>query len=226
MKRKGFFMSVIGVDGKVTARVIDQDDRVGKGEAQCREGDEFNPVIGAVIAVCRAFGKPARDTCLLVAKTIAAARGAGKAKFEPDMTNIPVFKAKLGRAVLTANPVDFAEVRSFGVMGTPTKFKDVNGQPLFVGDLVIISRLEGCTRTGKKWVEMPGLHLVVDEDSDCEASKGQYIMGMCDACNAETGKKDRRFRVRKVKGWKLLEFGENHDGVVVTWDGSVEVDLD
>ena len=239
------FKTVVVVVGEkekeVLASYFGPDGKVHKGKARCAAGDDFRPEIGAVIALCRAMGAEPALTCFDVmdayakqsardVEKAAAAEAAAKSSVKVktpkpqshEVKGTPVGKLKGGHGIL--KPVggfavmDPSEARSYGVMGTPTKFFDKDGKMLSVGDLVTVDVLQGDVRTGRKWVPVPDLAFVVDEDSDDPVSKGQYIMGAMSACNPKTGKIDGKFRIRKVKSWKEVEVGEVHQDLRVTWE--------
>ena len=229
---KTLVVCVDGKDGRTVASCLGSDGEVVRGKARCAEGDEFKVEIGAIIALCKALGvspvKACFDVMNVYAKDSAAAVERAKAKETEshvknvkakakvkvskvkvaDLQGVPVGKVKRGHCVL--KPVGIFEDNTvdYGVMGTPTKFYDMNGKELWVGDLVTVDVREGDERTGKHWKAVPGLTFVVDERSDNPVSKGKYIMGMMSACNDKTGKIDKRFRVRKVKNWTEVEIGE------------------
>ena len=227
-KEKEVFASFFGPDGKVH-----------KGKARCAAGDSFRPEIGAVIALCKAMGVEPARTCFDVMDAYAkqsardvekaaaaevAAKGSVKVEVPKphDVKGTPVGKLKGGRGILRFvdgfAAMDPSKARSYGVMGTPTKFFDKDGEMLSVGDLVTVDVLQGDVRTGRKWAPTPDLAFVVDEDSDDPVSKGKYIMGAMSACNPKTGKIDGKLRVRKVKSWKEVEVGEVHQGLRATWE--------
>ena len=84
-----------------------------------------------------------------------------------------------------------------GKIGTPTKMKDITGQPLFVGDVVeLISK-------GKR---ICGNKYIAEDDG-----KG-FVMGIDDCCSAD-GTIDDGWVVIKRKGYEELENGEEHDGI-------------
>ena len=77
----------------------------------------------------------------------------------------------------------------YGIVGTPTKYKDVYGRPLFVGDVVEIENA------------FISLQFVGEDDID-----GAYILGIQKACDPKTG---------TVRDWKIklvTPFTEVKDG--------------
>lgn len=213
-----------------TAWLFDGDHGVKIGKATCREGDDFKPEIGAVIALCKVLGVNVADTCYAVLATMAEKVGRKHLKKITVAKTTATREAKgkqLGQiktGVVKLQPTGMLKgaakfVRNLGVVGTPTPFKDCNGKPLFVGDLVTVDRLTGTVREGRTWEPYPGLHFVVCEDSDNERSKGMYIMGLLDGCSDKKGKIDGRFKVRLAKSWKAVELGEEHDYVTPVWEG-------
>lgn len=231
MKRRD--IAVIAQDGRRTyARVIGPDG-IKSGEANCHVGDTYRPEIGAVIALCRAYEthpeKVAYDVMDVFAKDKAEkATGNGCVagcetpvrkhnERKKNMKGTPAHIArKEGKLHLTA----FGE--GMGRPGTPTMFKDANGKVLFVGDLVTVKVLSGEVRTGRKWVDAPGLTFVVDDESDDAKCRGQYIMGLLSGCNEKTGKIDGHFKVYLAKRWQEVEVGEEHHSVKLEWEGEAD----
>lgn len=60
--------------------------------------------------------------------------------------------------------------KCYGTVGNPTRYKDINGRPLFVGDIVEI-----------KNAPISPLHFV------CEDEDGAFISGIKNSCNSELG---------------------------------------
>lgn len=84
-----------------------------------------------------------------------------------------------------------------GKIGTPTKMKDITGQPLFVGDVVeLISK--GKRICGNKYI------------AECDG-KG-FVMGIAGCCS-DDGTIDDNWIVIKRKGYKELKNGEEHDDI-------------
>ena len=239
-------VAVVCVDDKqkvTLASCFYRDGTVRRGKAKCVEGDTFRPEIGAIIALCKAMGvKPAKacfetmNTCAkseakrlekakvketqarALAQTKVSKVKVGKVKVDPeDLKGMTVGQVKRGRCRLSSADT----LEDYGVMGKPTKFYDRNGERLFVGDLVTVDVLNGDVRTGQKWVAVPGLNFVVDEQSNDPITRGAYIWGMCNGCDPKTGKIDKRFKVKKVKDWKQVEIGEANYGVKVVWEDEV-----
>lgn len=220
---------------------------VRKGSTRRHVGDTYDPVVGAGIALARAYGTDPMGLAerLLdlylgheyrsAVKQYVAEHGKPEKKRLPvvkiesapkrkyDLDGMPCGKVRVGRVKLqltgTAVNDDKGHTEHMGVMGTPTKFKDNNGRELHVGDLVTLETLTGTVRGGRKWKAVPGLHFVVDEHSDLPESKGQYIMCMLSGCNDKTGKLDGRTRVTLAKTWKEVETGEVHDFIKAVWEG-------
>lgn len=214
-------IAVVARDGRKTYARVFSSEGISSGEANCHAGDKFKPVIGAVIAMCRAYEEHPEKVCYEVMETFAREKAEAKEKAEHakkrvSMDKIPAGRVKKGRLFLSIG------VEDMGKPGTPTMFKDMRGKSLFVGDLVTVQVLIGDVRYGRKWQDVPGFSFVVDEQSENEQSKGQYIMGMLAACNDKTGKIDGRFRVRLAKRWQDVEVGEKHGIVKLCWtdDGS------
>ena len=82
----------------------------------------------------------------------------------------------------------------FGEISTPTKMKDIAGEPLFVGDVV-----ELISKTTRTWKHE---YIVGNDD------KG-FVMGIAGSCSAD-GTIDNDWIVIKQKSYEELENGENH----------------
>jgi hypothetical protein len=221
-------IAVVARDGRKTYARVFSSEGISSGEANCHAGDKFKPVIGAVIAMCRAYEEHPEKVCYEVMETFARDKAEAKAKAKAEHEGEPVRKKRVSMDKMPAGGVKkgrlflSTDVEDMGKPGTPTMFKDMRGKSLFVGDLVTVQVLTGEVRYGRKWEDVPGFAFVVDEQSNKEQSKGQYIMGMLAACNDKTGKIDGRFRVRLAKRWQDVEVGEEHGIVKLCWadDGS------
>jgi hypothetical protein len=90
--------------------------------------------------------------------------------------------------------------QSFGVLGTPTRYVDVDDQPLFVGDVVEL------------WFRG-------DEPTDpaiiVRAHVKSFVMGIENSCNDKTGDMGR-WRVRKMQSFINLPIGYNMRSLTVT----------
>lgn len=227
MKDKNYVAVLTGLNGETNATVMDGVASLRHGSARCAEGDEYKAEVGAVIALCRAMGAGVASTCNAVLDAMKRRdehyKNKGKSTIKvskvkvtpPDMTGVQVGMARVGHGVLRTFAVD---QRFMGRMGKETKFVDRRDKRLHVGDLVTVDKLVGEVRTGRKWDAVPGLHFVVDADDSEPESKGQFVMGLLTACNETTGKIDGKYRVKLVKTWKEVEFGETHDGIRVEWE--------
>lgn len=90
--------------------------------------------------------------------------------------------------------------KHYGVVGKPTLYKDAVGRPLFVGDVVeTVDRDDGASY---------GNHYVVEDSTD-----GQFVMGICCACDAKTGGIALGWKVLRVRKYSELEAGEAHSGI-------------
>lgn len=221
-------IAVVARDGRKTYARVFSSEGISSGEANCHAGDKFKPVIGAVIAMCRAYEEHPEKVCYEVMETFAKDKAEAKTEGKSKSNDAPVRKKRVSMDKMPACRVKKGKLffstglENMGTPGTPTMFKDVNGKSLFVGDLVTVQGLVGEVRYGRKWEDIPGFAFVVDEKSNKEQSKGQYIMGMLSACNDKTGKIDGHFRVRLAKRWQDVEVGEKHGIVKLCWadDGS------
>ena len=86
------------------------------GRAKCDDNDTFDPVVGAIIALSRAYGVHPTKAAYKVLQVMSAV--------PKETTSLKI--------------VD-REGRSYGIPGTPTLFKDKKGARLCVGDKVKVS---------------------------------------------------------------------------------------
>lgn len=95
--------------------------------------------------------------------------------------------------------VEVKDGRDYGICGTPTKFKDKNGEPLFVGDVVdVFNPLGHCV----------GDSIVVESAlSYADGKVKQFVRGIEIACNDKTGK-IKGWKVEKVKSYKDCKAGD------------------
>ena len=82
----------------------------------------------------------------------------------------------------------------YGKIGTPTKMKDIAGQPLFVGDVVELIE-NGKSVHGHKYI--------------VEYYDKHFVMGIINDCD-DNGKISDRWVVIKRKGYEELENGEEY----------------
>lgn len=85
---------------------------------------------------------------------------------------------------------------NYGIVGTPTKYKDENGRPLFIGDTVSIERNE-----------IISIQFVVDN------GKSQFVYGILESCN-DDGTIDR-YNVTLVKPFTELVVGDTIGSISV-----------
>ena len=91
-----------------------------------------------------------------------------------------------------------------GKIGTPTKMKDITGQPLFVGDVVeLISKGE----------RICGNKYIAEDDG-----KG-FVMGIAGCCS-DDGTIDDNWIVIKRKGYEELKNGEMHGSITAILEES------
>lgn len=82
---------------------------------------------------------------------------------------------------------------NYGTIGDTTPYKDIKGEPLFVGDAVKIIYSE----TGGKFKT----YLVKTE------TDGAFVMGIQQSCNSETGE-IKYWQVTKTKSFEDIKGGE------------------
>lgn len=85
---------------------------------------------------------------------------------------------------------------NYGIVGTPTKYKDENGRPLFIGDTVSIERNE-----------IINIQFVVDN------GKSQFVYSILESCN-DDGTIDR-YNVTLVKPFTELVVGDTIGSISV-----------
>lgn len=96
--------------------------------------------------------------------------------------------------------------KCYGVLGTPTKFRDCNGEPLFVGDFVELIEHGN---------EVPSTrNFVVDLSGE------QFIMGIRGACDGVLGV-TRGWYLRKNLSFKTIPTSFSHEYLRVVDAGSV-----
>lgn len=118
---------------------------------------------------------------------------ASKAAFSKIKKTEPVFVPHLMYAELGD---------SVGDLGTPSPFKDDEGNELYVGDVVEVSSKEG---TNDKKI----LTFV------CLEENGEFfVMGIQASCNSDAGVIDERWRVKKVRDHTAVLDGEKHNFAV------------
>ena len=85
----------------------------------------------------------------------------------------------------------------YGKIGTPTKMKDIAGQPLFVGDVVEVT---------EKGIETCWNRYIVEDCDKC------FVMRMKSDCDVD-GTIDDDWVVIKRKSYEDLENDEEHGGI-------------
>lgn len=95
--------------------------------------------------------------------------------------------------------VNVEDGRDYGICGTPTKFKDKNGEPLFVGDVVEIIDPNGhCVGDGT----------VVESALSYAGGKiKQFVRGIERLCKDKTGE-IKGWKVERVKSYKACKAGD------------------
>lgn len=185
----------------------------GKAQFSAAENQDYDPLIGAVIAMARAYGKDPTAVALKVLKVFSAipqppvrtVAAAGLEQRVNDLAEQVDFlndwctsltdrcdelaakvepKKKIRQLVIRDMSGEF-----YGVVGTPTKFKDSKGNDLYVGDRVVIR--------GKNGKGIPSESLMVETKED-----GAFPMGLLGAAQAmpEGGRLDSYWLVDRVDG--------------------------
>lgn len=153
-----------------------------------RTGDDgYDPLIGAMIAMARAYGRHPTEVAYKLLRLFSVVP-----EEDQEETGKPAAK---WRIMSKWNGF-------FGEVGKPTKFKDRDGVPLCVGDKVSV--------VGPSGYEPGSLNWVVETKED-----GAFIMGICAACDPRTGTISQGWEVTWVESYKELRPGdEGHHGVL------------
>lgn len=141
-------------------------------KSTCGENDTFDIEKGIAIAIAKKYLGSAGEFKRLVEKAVIV----GEEKKEL-------------RLVLGAS--------DFGKVGTPTKMKDKDGKPLFVGDVVEIEH------------SVAAKEFVVETILD-----GKFIMGIAWDCDKITGE-IKEWTITKIKDWKEAKVGDNVNSIKV-----------
>jgi len=92
---------------------------------------------------------------------------------------------------------------NYGVVGEETKYKDVVGRKLCVGDVVELFDECGMSR---------GNRFVVRTSAGLNENKS-FIMGIAGDCNDQTGKISYGWKIFKTRGYETLKHGEVIGGI-------------
>jgi len=90
-----------------------------------------------------------------------------------------------------------------GTVGVETKYKDVVGRKLYVGDVVELFNSEGMS---------VGLKFISEGNDGTDKSK-QFVMGISGCCNGETGEIKGGWKIFKTRGYETLKHGEVIGGI-------------
>lgn len=155
------------------------------GTATCSKLDEYDPMVGAMIAFARAHGA---DPTAAAYKVLQA--------FSKIPTEESAPTPKKLRLVFSSTGGPYGE------LGAPTPYKDKDGVPLYVGDQVEIRHVDDPK-------PLFDLHAVVKTPVD-----GPFVMGILSDCDTETGKV-KGWELTRVKSWKELKPGDKvHGGYI------------
>ena len=112
-------------DGRETLALVG----AAVGRATCCEGEEFDPLTGAIIALARAYGVNPTAAAMRVLEVLSAVK-----KDEPKLRIVDKYGMDYGR------------------VGDPTPYKDANGVELRVGDVVRLKNLKSGRVYPPRWV--------------------------------------------------------------------------
>lgn len=84
----------------------------------------------------------------------------------------------------------------YGEVGTPTNYKDINGEPLFVGDVVTASK------DGKGDWECTIVRANLPNGVKC------FVHGLIHYCDDKTGTVGNGWQILKKRSWQEIENGE------------------
>ena len=191
---------IIKSDGKtVTATMGGK-----KAEANCNPDDTFDLHTGAKLALERLFKeedvKPSTNEkyedafCWLLKDIFKYVLESEKAAEQKEKEFVPYIHGPMNEC--------------YGTIGTPTKYKDKFGKPLFVGDIV-----ELYDKKIKKIHEAP----IVEADGK------QFVMGIEIACNGETGAIEGSWKITKKYDFSEVEDGKELIGLVYVKNKKTEV---
>lgn len=147
------------------------------GKAVCDDHDDYDPLTGAIIAMARAYGQNPTTAAYKVLQVLSAI---------PDKEPEPEKSKAFGLVNKFGWP--------YGVLGTPTKYKDRKGTPLCVGDTVRVKSKRFGSVTSSWVVETP--------------EEGAFIMGLGFSCDGETGVIDSEWEITWDKSYKELKPGD------------------
>lgn len=152
-----------------------------KTVAKCSKDDTFDKQTGLLICLAKhAYGHCLRLDSLL--KDIA-----------PPTSNNKRLELQL---IPPLNPLQDSH---FGIVGTPTPYKDCYGKKLRVGDVVRISSSKRCI-TAIEFV--------------CRESAKPFVMSIADCCNPDNGK-IKNFTIELVTPYEQVTPGTTHGFITV-----------
>lgn len=158
------------------------------GVSVCSEHDEPDFLTGAIIAMARAYDIDPTTAAYRVLKAFSQVPETEEDDGDPSGLRL----------------VSGYSGEPYGVPGKPTAYKDVNGTPLFVGDTVLVKH-----KNARRWIKQP--HIVVENRGD-----GQFVMGICNACDPKTGSTGD-WLVEWKQSWKELAADQKYN------DGAIKV---
>ena len=155
-----------------------------KTVVKCQPNDEYNAETGLLMCIAKKhFGNTGNFNEVFK-------------KWIPDY-KAPAEDPKPRNRYLYSNFLFINE--RLGVPGEPTPYIDSEGNSLFVGDVVRVSR-DGETVNESSFV--------------CRKKEKPFVMGILDRCDEKNGKIDA-FTVTRIKKYTDVKVGEKHDFVTL-----------
>jgi len=97
-----------------------------------------------------------------------------------------------------------------GEVGKPSGLTDVDGNELFIGDVVLVLNLDDYDISHNRITYQGGLNFVCQNNKDCGYDEDMFVMGIKDLYQNHDGEitQDEEWKVFKVKSYKQVVNGE------------------
>lgn len=209
----------------------------GKAQFAGGDGEEFDPRVGAVIAIARAYGVDPTKLAFKVLEALSALPGDDNSvrdrhirelfdrvtKLEKDLDRTKDTLAVALAAKKIGAPIPVREVKQQQPMDPPTTRKVIHveddeeswgvvGEPTNFVDyngvqLRVGDEVRVTSRTCSAITDVPSLVVQTEED-------GAFVMGLCSQCHPDTGEIDGKWKVVKTGKTIVDEF--RYAGLVFT----------